>query len=66
MKTLGGECMAILKICDATQKPPNDLVASQVIEDVSDAVVIADELAKREPAYMYMVFDSGMNVVYMR
>lgn len=58
--------MALLKVYDVTQKPPNDLVSSQNIADVSDAIVIADELAKRVPAYLYKVFDSSMNVVYMR
>lgn len=37
--------MALLKVYDVTQKPPNDLVSSQNIADV---------------------FDSSMNVVYMR
>lgn len=58
--------MALLKVYDVTKKPPNDLVSSQNIEDVSDAIIIADELAKRVPAYLYKVFDSSMNVVYMR
>lgn len=58
--------MALLKVYDVTQKPPNDLVSSQNIADVSDAIIIADELVKRKPAYLYKVFDTGMNVVYMR
>lgn len=58
--------MALLKVYAVTQKPPNDLVSSQNIADVSDAIIIADELAKRVPAYLYKVFDSSMNVVYMR
>ena len=58
--------MALLKVYDVTKKPPNDLVSSQNIADVSDAIVNADELVKREPAYLYKVFDTGMNVVYMR
>ena len=58
--------MAVLKVYDVTKKPPNDLVSSQNIADVSDAIIIADELAKREPSYLYQVFDSSMNVVYMR
>lgn len=58
--------MALLKVYDVTKKPPNDLVPSQNIADVSDAIVIADELVRREPAYLYKVFDSSMNVVYMR
>lgn len=58
--------MALLKVYDVTKKPPNDLVSSQNIEDVSDAIIIADDLAKRVPAYLYKVFDSCMNVVYMR
>lgn len=51
---------------ECAKKPPNDLVSSQNIADVSDAIIIADELVKREPAYLYKVFDSSMNVVYMR
>mgnify|MGYP004571251399 FL=1 len=58
--------MALLKVYDVTKKPPNDLVSSQNIADVSDAIIITDELVKREPAYLYKVFDSSMNVVYMR
>ena len=58
--------MALLKVYDVTQKPPNDLVSSQNIADASDAIVIADELVKRKPAYLYKAFDSSMNVVYMR
>lgn len=58
--------MAFLKVYDVTKKPQNDLVSSQNIADVSDAIVIADELVKRKPAYLYKVFDSSMNVVYMR
>lgn len=58
--------MALLKVYDVTKNPPDDLVSSQNIADVSDAIIIADELAKRKPAYLYKVFDSSMNVVYMR
>lgn len=58
--------MALLNVYDVTKKPPNDLVSSQNIADVSDAIIIADELAKRKPAYLYKVFDTSMNVVYMR
>lgn len=58
--------MALLKVYDATKKPPDDLVSSQNIADVSGAIVIADELVKRKPAYLYKVFDSSMHVVYMR
>lgn len=56
--------MALLKVYDVTQKQLDDLVSSQNIADVSDAIIIADELVKREPAYLYKVFDSSMNVVY--
>lgn len=58
--------MALLKVYDVTKKPPNGLVSSQNIADVSDAIFCDDELVKREPAYLYKVFDTGMNVVYMR
>lgn len=58
--------MALLKVYNLTKKPPDDLVPSQNIADVSDAIIIVDELVKRKPAYLYKVFDSGMNVVYMR
>lgn len=64
--TTGGEHMALLKVYDVTKKTPNDLVSSQNIADVSDAIIIADDLVKRDPAYLYKVFDSSMNVVYMR
>ena len=49
--------MALLKVYDVTKKQPDDLVSSQNIADVSDAIIIADELVKREPAYLYKVFD---------
>lgn len=58
--------MALLKVYDVTKKQPDDLVSSQTIADVSDAIIVTDELVKQEPAYLYKVFDSGMNVVYMR
>nr|DAR32530.1 MAG TPA: hypothetical protein [Caudoviricetes sp.] len=58
--------MALLKVYDVTKKQPDDLVSLQNIADVSDAISITDELVKREPAYLYKVFDSSMNVVYMR
>ena len=58
--------MALLKVYDVTKKQTDDLVSSQNIVDVSDAIIITDELVKREPAYLYKVFDSSMNVVYMR
>jgi len=58
--------MALLKVYDVTKKQSDDLVSAQNIADVSDAIIIADELVKREPAYLYKVFDSSMNVVYMR
>lgn len=58
--------MELLKVYDVIKKPPNDLVSSQNIADVSDAIIIADELVKREPAYLYKIFDASMNVVYMR
>ena len=58
--------MALLKVYDVTKKPLNELVSSQNIADVSDAINIADELVKRKPAYLYKVFDTDMNVVYMR
>ena len=49
--------MALLKVYDVTKKQPDDLVSSQNIADVSDAIIITDELVKREPAYLYKVFD---------
>lgn len=58
--------MALLKVYDVTKKQQDDLVSSQNIEDVSDAIIITDELVKRDPAYLYKVFDPSMNVVYMR
>ena len=58
--------MALLKVYDVTKKQSDDLVSAQNIADVSDAIIIADELVKREPAYLYKVFDPSMNVVYLR
>jgi hypothetical protein len=44
--TTGGEHMALLKVYDVTKKQPDDLVSSQNIADVSDAIIITDELVK--------------------
>lgn len=57
--------MALLRIYDVEQEPPA-LVLQQQFPVVSDAIAIADELAKRKPEQLYKVFDSSMNVVYMR
>ena len=47
------------------QEPPA-LVSQQQFPVASDAIVIADELAKRKPERLYRVFDADMNVVYAR
>lgn len=57
--------MALLRIYDVEQEPPT-LVSQQPFPVASDAIVIADELAKRKPEQLYCVFDADMNVVYMR
>lgn len=57
--------MALLRIYDVEQEPPA-LVSQQQFSVVSDAVAIADELAKRKPERLYRVFDADMNVVYAR
>lgn len=57
--------MALLRIYDVEQEPPA-LVSRQQFPVVSDAIVIADELANRKPEQLYCVFDADMNVVYMR
>lgn len=57
--------MALLRICDVEQEPPA-LVSQQQFPFASDAISIADELAKRKPEQLYMVFDADMNVVYSR
>lgn len=57
--------MALLRIYDVGQEPPA-LVSQQPFPVASDAIVIADELAKRKPERLYCVFDADMNVVYMR
>ncbi len=57
--------MVLLRIFDVEQEPPA-LVSQQPFPVVSDAIVIADELAKRKPEQLYCVFDADMNVVYMR
>ena len=57
--------MALLRIYDAKQEPPA-LVLQQQFTVTSDAIVIADELAKRMPERLYRVFDADMNVVYSR
>lgn len=57
--------MALLRIYDVGQEPPS-LISQQQFPVASDAIVIADELAKRKPEQLYCVFDADMNVVYMR
>ena len=57
--------MELLRIYDVKQEPPA-LVSQQQFPDTSDAIVIADELAKRKPEQLYRVFDADMNVVYAR
>lgn len=57
--------MALLRIYDVKQEPPA-LVSQQQFPVTSDAIVIADELAKRKPEQLYRVFDVDMNVVYAR
>nr|DAF65536.1 MAG TPA: hypothetical protein [Caudoviricetes sp.] len=57
--------MALLRIYDVKQEPPA-LVSQQQFTVASDAIVIADELAKRMPERLYRVFDADMNVVYAR
>ena len=57
--------MELLRIYDVEQEPPT-LVSQQQFPVTSDAIVIADELAKRKPEWLYRVFDADMNVVYAR
>lgn len=57
--------MALLRIYDVEQEPPS-LISQQQFPVTSDAIVIADELAKRKPEHLYRVFDADMNVVYAR
>lgn len=57
--------MALLRIYNVEQEPPA-LVSQQQFPVVSDAIVITDELAKRKPEQLYMVFDADMNVAYAR
>lgn len=56
--------VALLRIYDVKQEPP--ALVSQQFPVASDAIVIADELAKRKPERLYRVFDADMNVVYAR
>ncbi len=57
--------MALLRIYDVGQEPPS-LISQQQFPVTPDAIVIADELAKRKPEHLYRVFDADMNVVYAR
>lgn len=57
--------MALLRIYNVEQEPPA-LVSQQQFPVSSDAIAIADELAKRKPEQLYMVFNADMNVVYAR
>lgn len=57
--------VALLRIYNVEQEPPA-LVSQQPFPVASDAIVIADELAKRKLERLYRVFDADMNVVYAR
>lgn len=57
--------MALLRIYNVEQEPPA-LVSQQQFPVASDAIAVADELAKRKPEQLYRVFDADMNVVYAR
>lgn len=57
--------MVLLRIYDVGQEPPT-LISQQQFPVTSDAIVIADELAKRKPEQLYCVFDADMNVAYAR
>lgn len=57
--------MALLRIYNVEQEHP-ELVSQKQFPFASDAIEIADELAKRKPEQMYRVFDADMNVVYER
>lgn len=57
--------MAVLRIYDVKQEPPA-LISQKQFPVTLDAIVIADELAKRKPERLYRVFDADMNVVYAR
>lgn len=57
--------MALLRIYDVTKEPP-ELVSQLPFPCVPDAIVVADEMARRRPERLYRVFDSDMNVAYMR
>lgn len=57
--------VALLRIYDVEQEPPT-LVSQQQFPAVSDAIVIADELANRKPELLYMAFRDDTHAVYMR
>jgi hypothetical protein len=57
--------VALLRIYDVEQEQPA-LVSQQQFPFASDAIEVADELAKRKPERLYRVFDADMNVVYAR
>jgi len=57
--------VALLRIYDVGQEPPA-LISQQNFPFTSDAITVADELAKRKPERLYRVFDADMNVVYSR
>ncbi len=57
--------MALLRIYDVTKEPP-ELVSQRPFPCVPDAIVVADEMARRQPERLYRVFDADMNVAYSR
>lgn len=57
--------MALLRIYNVEQEHPV-LVSQQKFPVASDAIEVADELAKRKPEQLYRVFDADMNVAYER
>lgn len=57
--------MALLRIYDVTKEPP-ELVSQRPFPCVPDAIVVADEMARRQPERLYRGVDADMIVVYMR
>ena len=57
--------MYFLRIYDVNREPPV-LTFRQSFQDDSDAIAIADEMAKRKPNASYRVFDADENMIYAR
>lgn len=57
--------MSIIKVFDGSKQPPA-FVQNHWAADVHDAVILADELVKKDPSLLCEVYDETGKPVYRR